>query len=38
MKTIIGVIASFVVCLTVQAARFDIPDVGKIVRVSDPQI
>jgi dipeptidyl aminopeptidase/acylaminoacyl peptidase len=38
MKAVNGVIAGFALCLTVQAARFDIPDVGKIVRVSDPQI
>ena len=38
MRAFIGGIASLVVCLTVQAARFDIPDVGKIVRVADPQI
>jgi dipeptidyl aminopeptidase/acylaminoacyl peptidase len=38
MKTLVFALACFVPCIPVQAARFDVSDVGKIVRVSDPQI
>ena len=38
MKRILPFALSALSVLTVQAARFDIADIGKIARLSDPQI
>ncbi len=38
MKSAFLLIIGVALCLPIDAARFDIPDIAKIVRVSDPQI